>query len=36
MKEFGKHGWTPERIKDLKGKTYLITGANAGIGFESS
>ena len=36
MKEFGKQGWTPERIKDLKGKTYLITGANAGIGFEAA
>lgn len=32
---FGK-GWTPERISNLNGKTYLITGANAGAGFEAS
>ncbi len=35
-KEFGKQGWTPKRIGDLSGKTYLITGANAGAGFEAS
>lgn len=33
---FGKHGWTPDRIGELSGKTYLITGANAGAGFEAS
>lgn len=33
---FGKNGWTPERISSLKGKTYLITGANSGTGFEAS
>ncbi len=38
MKEnkFGKKGWTPERIKNIKGKTFLITGANAGAGFQAS
>ena len=34
--KFGKKGWTPERIGNLKGKTYLVTGANAGAGFEAS
>ena len=34
--QFGAKGWTPERINSLKGKTYLITGANSGTGFEAS
>ena len=34
--QFGPKGWTPERIGSLKGKTYLITGANSGTGFEAS
>lgn len=34
--KFGKNGWTPERIGSLSGKTYLITGANSGTGFEAS
>jgi NAD(P)-dependent dehydrogenase (short-subunit alcohol dehydrogenase family) len=33
---FGENGWTPERLGTLKGKTYLITGANAGTGFEAA
>lgn len=33
---FGKQGWTPDRIKNLKGKTFLITGANSGTGFEAT
>ncbi|MEM7179822.1 MAG: SDR family oxidoreductase [Spirochaetota bacterium] len=33
---FGAKGWTPERIGSLNGKTYLITGANSGTGFEAS
>lgn len=33
---FGPKGWTPERLTSLKGKTYLITGANAGAGFEAT
>ena len=33
---FGPKGWTPERLTSLKGKTYLITGANSGAGFEAS
>lgn len=33
---FGPKGWTPERLGSLKGKTYLITGATSGTGFEGS
>ncbi len=33
---FGPKGWTQERLGDLAGKTYLITGANAGAGFEAT
>ncbi len=35
-KEFGKKGWTPENLGHLGGKTYLITGANTGAGFEAA
>ncbi|TKG89825.1 SDR family oxidoreductase [Puteibacter caeruleilacunae] len=35
-KRFGKKGWTPERIGSLAGKTYLITGATSGTGFQAS
>jgi len=34
--QFGKKGWTPERLGSLKGKTFVITGANSGTGFEAS
>ena len=34
--QFGKKGWTPERLGSLEGKTYVITGANAGAGFETT
>lgn len=34
--QFGEKGWTPDRIKDLNGKTYLVTGANSGTGFEAA
>ncbi|QDG75811.1 SDR family oxidoreductase [Labrenzia sp. PHM005] len=33
---FGPKGWTPERLGSLAGKTYVITGANGGAGFEAS
>jgi NAD(P)-dependent dehydrogenase (short-subunit alcohol dehydrogenase family) len=33
---FGPKGWTPEQVDSLAGKTYLITGANSGTGFEAS
>lgn len=35
-KRFGPQGWTPERLGSLSGKTYVITGANAGAGFEAT
>jgi NAD(P)-dependent dehydrogenase (short-subunit alcohol dehydrogenase family) len=28
--------WTPDRLMRLDGKTYVITGANSGIGFEAA
>lgn len=34
--QFGKRGWTPDRIKDLKGKTFVITGTTSGTGFEAA
>ncbi len=33
---FGPQGWTPERLGSLKGKTYIITGGNAGAGFQAT
>lgn len=33
---YGQKGWTPERVGDLTGKTYVITGANAGAGYEAA
>lgn len=33
---FGPKGWTPERLDDQSGKTYIITGANAGAGFQAA
>ena len=33
---FGPKGWTPERLSDQSGKTYVITGANAGAGFQAA
>ncbi|MDD9977861.1 MAG: SDR family oxidoreductase [Boseongicola sp.] len=34
--QFGPKGWTPERLGDLEGRTYIITGANAGAGFQAT
>ena len=34
--QFGKQGWTPERLGDLSGKTYVITGTTSGTGFEAA
>ncbi|MBD1395873.1 SDR family oxidoreductase [Pontibacter sp. JH31] len=33
---FGKQGWTPDRIKSLQGKTYVITGTTSGTGYEAA
>ncbi|RKN80255.1 SDR family oxidoreductase [Ulvibacterium marinum] len=34
--QFGKKGWTPDRIGNLHGKTYVITGTTSGTGFEAT
>lgn len=36
IKKFGPKGWTPEQLGSLSGKTYVITGANVGAGFEAT
>ncbi len=33
---FGPNGWTPEGLDDQAGKTFAITGANVGLGYEAS
>ncbi len=33
---FGPQGWTPERLDPQDGKSFLITGGNAGTGFEAT
>ena len=34
--QFGRDGWTPERLGSLAGKTYVITGTTTGTGFEAT
>lgn len=34
--QFGPKGWTPERLGDLAGKTYVITGTTTGTGYEAA
>ncbi len=34
--QFGKKGWTPDRIGNLHGKTFIITGTTSGTGFEAA
>ena len=34
--QLGNQGWTPERIGNLNGKTYVITGTTSGTGFEAA
>lgn len=34
--QFGKKGWTPDRIENLHAKTYVITGTTSGTGFEAA
>ena len=33
---FGDAGWTPDRINSLSGQTFLITGGNAGAGYQAT
>ena len=33
---FGPLGWKPDRMGDLQGKTFVITGTTAGTGFEAA
>ncbi|GHA12246.1 oxidoreductase [Arenicella chitinivorans] len=34
--QVGSQGWTPERIVELRGKLFVITGANAGAGYQAA
>ena len=34
--QFGKKGWIPDRIVNLNGKTFVITGTTSGTGFEAT
>ena len=34
--QFGKKGWTPDRIENLSGKIFVITGTTSGTGFEAA
>jgi len=36
MHDSGFSDWTPNRLPDLTGKRFLVTGANAGLGLEAS
>ncbi|WP_282124190.1 SDR family oxidoreductase [Algibacter mikhailovii] len=34
--QFGKRGWTPDRIEPLNGKIFVVTGTTSGTGFEAT
>lgn len=34
--QFGEKGWTPDRIGNLNGKVFLVTGTTSGTGFEAA
>jgi NAD(P)-dependent dehydrogenase (short-subunit alcohol dehydrogenase family) len=34
--QFGPKGWTPELLQSQKGKSFVITGANTGAGFQAT
>lgn len=35
-KQFGSKGWTPDNLGSQTGKTYVITGGNAGAGYQAT
>ncbi|NNL75159.1 MAG: SDR family NAD(P)-dependent oxidoreductase, partial [Desulfobacterales bacterium] len=36
ISKLGIKNWKPDRLPNLKGKNYLITGGNSGIGYEAA
>lgn len=34
--QYGKSGWTPERMNSQEGKTFVITGTTSGTGYEAA
>lgn len=36
VNKFGKKGWTPDRIENLNGKVFVVTGTTSGTGFEAA
>lgn len=34
--KFGKKGWTPDRISNLNGKVFVVTGTTSGTGYEAT
>lgn len=36
INQFGKKGWTPDRIGNLNGKVFVVTGTTSGTGFEAT
>ncbi len=34
--QFGKKGWTPDRIGSLNGEVFIVTGTTSGTGFEAA
>lgn len=34
--QFDKKGWTPDRIANLNGKVFIVTGTTSGTGFEAT
>lgn len=36
INQFGKKGWTPDRIDNLNGKIFVITGTTSGTGFDAA
>src|SRR6478736_3701683 len=36
LERVARHDWDPQLLPDLHGRTYLVTGANAGLGYFST